>query len=93
MKAKRGRSPHRLAYASALLALTLSTSAFAQGLVPTNFFNAPIDASAPAAVEANTLTFDSTTNVITASGDVVLSQGGYTMTGQNLVYDRNTKAL
>ncbi len=91
--AKRGKSPRRLACASALLALALSTSAFAQGLVPASFFNAPIDASAPAAVEANTLTFDSSSNVITASGDVVLSQGGYTMTGQSLVYDRNSKAL
>jgi LPS-assembly protein len=93
MKAKRGKSPRRLACASALLALTLSTSVLAQGIVPQDFFNAPIDASAPAAVEANTLTFDSTTNIITASGDVVLSQGGYTMTGQNLTYDRNSRAL
>jgi LPS-assembly protein len=93
MKAKRGKSPYRVAFAGALFALALSTSAFAQGLVPADFFNAPIDASAPAAVEAGTLTFDSGTNIITASGDVVLSQGGYTMTGQNLVYDRNSKAL
>ncbi|WP_316360427.1 LPS-assembly protein LptD [Devosia sp.] len=92
-KAKRGKSPRRLACASALLALALSTGAFAQGLVPADFFNAPIDASAPAAVEANTLTFDSSTNIITATGDVVLSQGGYTMTGQSLVYDRNSRAL
>jgi LPS-assembly protein len=92
-QAKRGKSPRGLVYASALLALTLSTDVFAQGLVPADFFNAPIDAAAPAAVEANTLTFDSSTNVITASGDVVLSQGGYTMTGQSLVYDRNSKAL
>ena len=93
MKAKRGKSPRRLALASALFALTLSTGAFAQGLVPASFFNAPIDASAPAAVEANTLTFDSAANIITASGDVVLNQGGYTMTGQSLVYDRNSRAL
>nr|WP_295888799.1 LPS assembly protein LptD [uncultured Devosia sp.] len=93
MKAKRGKSPRRLVCASALLALALSTSAFAQGLVPTDFFSAPIDASAPAAVEANTLTFDSSTNIITANGDVVLSQGGYTMSGQSLVYDRNSRSL
>ena len=93
MKAKRGKSPRRLAVASALLVLALNTSAFAQGLVPADFFNAPIDAAAPAAVEASTLTFDSSTNIITANGDVVLSQGGYTMTGQSLIYDRNSKAL
>ncbi|HTO29466.1 MAG TPA: LptA/OstA family protein, partial [Devosia sp.] len=92
-KARRGKSPRRLACASALLALALSTSVFAQGLVPASFFNAPIDASAPAAVEANSLTFDSTTNIITANGDVVLSQGGYTMTGQSLIYNRNSRAL
>ena len=86
-------SPRRLAVASALLALTLGSSAFAQGLVPNDFFNAPIDASAPAAVEANTLTFDSGTSTITANGDVVLSQGGYTVTGQSLVYDRRSNAL
>jgi LPS-assembly protein len=93
MKAKRGISPRRLAWASALLALGLSSSAFAQGIVPRNFFNAPVDASAPAAVEANTLTFDSNANIITANGDVVLSRGGYTLTGDSLVYDRNSKAL
>lgn len=93
MKAKRGLSPRRLAVASALIALTLSPSTYAQGLVPPDFFNAPIDASAPAAVEADTLTFDSGTNIITASGDVVLAQDGYTMTGQNLVYDRSKNAL
>lgn len=92
-KAKRGVPPRRLAWASALLALTLSSSAFAQGLVPSRFFNAPVDAAAPAAVEANTLTFDSNTNIITATGDVVLSQGGYTLTGDQLVYDRSSNAL
>ena len=93
MKAKWGMAPRRLAVASALLALTLGSSAFAQGLVPTDFFSAPIDASAPTAVEADTLTFDSATNIITASGDVVLNQGGYTVSGQNLVYDRSNNAL
>ena len=92
-KAKRGMPPRRLAWASARLALTLTSSAFAQGLVPSRFFNAPVDAAAPAAVEANTLTFDSNTNVITATGDVVLSQGGYTLTGDQLVYDRNSNAV
>jgi LPS-assembly protein len=91
--AKWGRSPRRLACASALLALTLASSAFAQGLVPVDFFNAPMDASTAAAVEASTLTFDSTANIITATGDVVLSQGGYTMSGQNLVYDRTNGTL
>ncbi|SFD01191.1 LPS-assembly protein LptD [Devosia psychrophila] len=78
----------RLALASALLALTLTPSAFAQGLIPADFFNASIDPAAPTAVDADTLTFDSVANVITATGSVVLRQGGYTMAGQSLVYNR-----
>jgi len=85
--------PRRLAWAGALLACALGSPALAQGIVPPNFFNAPVDAAAPAEVEADALTFDSNTNIITANGDVVLSQGGYTLTGQRLVYDRSSKAL
>jgi LPS-assembly protein len=87
-------SPHRLACASAsaLLALTLTSGAFAQ-VVPTDFFSAPINSSDPSAIESNTLTFDSVNNIITASGDVVLAQSGYTLRGQNLVYNRTTQNL
>lgn len=92
-KAERVKSSRRLVFASAMLALTLSSGAMAQGLVPSNFFNVPIDATAPAAVEANSLTFDNRTGIITATGDVVVSQGGYTAKGQNLVYDRRNNAL
>ncbi len=91
--AKRGMSPRRLVLASALLALTLSPGVSAQGLVPVDFFNAPIDSSAPSTIESSTLTFDSVNNIITASGDVVLVQGGYTVTGDNLVYNRGTGEL
>ncbi|HEV7346291.1 MAG TPA: LPS assembly protein LptD [Devosia sp.] len=91
--AKWSMSPRRLACASAFSVFALCTGVAAQGLVPADLFNAPIDAAAPSAVEANSLTFDSERNIITASGDVVLSQSGYTMTGQNLVYDRNSRAL
>lgn len=92
-QAKSGKTLRRLALASALLACTAGSGAFAQGLVPTDFFNAPIDNASPAEVEANTLSFDSVRNVITASGNVILRQSGYTMTGQNLVYDRNSRDL
>ena len=80
----------RLACASAALALVATGGATAQGLIPSDFFNAPIDPASPSAIEANTLTFDNASNVILASGDVVLKRGGYTLTGQNLVYDRNS---
>ncbi|WDQ97997.1 LPS assembly protein LptD [Devosia sp. J2-20] len=78
----------RLASASAVVALMAATSVPAQELIPTDFFNAPIDPSSPSAIEANTLTFDQASNVILASGDVVLKRGGYTLTGQNLTYHR-----
>jgi LPS-assembly protein len=70
--------------------LLMAAPALAQGILPADFFNAPLDQSAPAAVEANQLTFNSDSNVITATGDVVVSQGGYTATGQDLVYDRSS---
>ena len=83
-KAKRGMPPRRLAWASALLVLTLSSSAFAQGLVPTRFFNAPVDASAPAAVEANTLTFDSNT---------ITTYDGARVTADSVDYDAALRRL
>lgn len=90
---KRGKSSRHLALASVLLALAMTSSGFAQGLVPPDFFNAPFDSAAPSQVEADTLTFDSARDIITASGDVVLRQSGYTMSGQNLVYERATGNL
>ncbi len=63
----------------------------AQGLVPADFFNTPIDPNAPTAIEADDLTVDAPSSLITASGDVVLGYGGYTIKGQKLVYNRLTK--
>ncbi len=62
----------------------------AQNLVPTDFFNAPVDPAAPTGVEAATLTFDVAKNTITASGNVILKSSGYIVTGDTLTYDRNT---
>lgn len=87
------RSSRRVALASALFALMSVSQVAAQGLVPTDFFNAPIDSAAPAEIAANALTFDSVNNVITANGDVVLRQGGYTLSGQSLTYNRATKDM
>lgn len=61
----------------------------AQGLVPQDFFSAPIDPSAPTAIEADELLFDSVNNIITARGDVVLRVSGYVLTGRELVYRRS----
>lgn len=81
----------RLAVASVVIATAFASGVSAQGLVPADFFTAPVDASAPASVEANSLVFDGATSIITATGDVVLVQSGYTLTGQNLIYNRTTK--
>lgn len=70
----------------------LCGSAAAQGLIPSNFFTAPQNPNAPMAVEAANLVFDNRTNTITANGDVILRQAGYTVTGNSLVYDRNSKS-
>lgn len=67
--------------------------AMAQGLLPQDFFSAPIDPSAPTAIEAEELVFDSVTNTITARGDVVLRISGYVLTGRELVYKRNEGAM
>lgn len=67
--------------------------AAAQGLVPQDFFSAPIDPSSPTAIEAEELVFDSVSNIITARGDVVLRVSGYVLTGRELVYRRNEGAM
>lgn len=81
----------RLASASALFVIVLAGGAAAQGsggLLPMDLFNAPIDPAAPVGVEANSLVFEANTSTITANGNVVLKQDGYTVSGQNLVYNR-----
>jgi LPS-assembly protein len=72
------------------MGIALAGGAMAQGLVPANFFNAPIKPGAPTSVEADDLSFDGNTNIITASGNVVVSRGGYKVSGDHLVYNRLT---
>jgi LPS-assembly protein len=83
----------RLATASAAFLLALTGGAWAQGLIPTDFFNAPISSRAPAAVEADSLVFEGASDTIRAQGGVVLRQGGYTLTGDDLVYDRRANTV
>lgn len=87
------RSSLRLACASATLCVLVAPGAFAQGLVPADFFNAPVDPNGSTAVESVKLSFDAPTDIVTASGDVVLKYDGYTLSGDNLVYNRRTKDL
>ena len=83
----------RLASASAVVVMLAISGVAAQGLIPADFFNAPIDPSAPSEIEANTLSFDPAADTIRANGDVVLRRGGYTLTGQDLVYQRASGEL
>ena len=76
--------------AIASLSLAAAGPASAQLLVPENFFNAPVDPSAPTEIEAEELVFDSVNNVITARGDVVLRLSGYVITGNELIYRRES---
>lgn len=86
-----GRTLTLVAFGALLLGVSVAP-AFAQ-LVPADFFNAPIDPTAPTDVEADRLVFDAASNTISASGDVVLGLDGYVLTGQNLVYDRTNGTL
>lgn len=83
----------RALLASAALCLLPAVPALAQNLVPANFFNAPVNPNGNAGVEADTLTFDARTNVIRASGDVVLSYEGYVVTGTALEFDRRSNSV
>jgi len=85
------RSSLRLLTAGLLVACALTPAAMAQGLVPADFFNAPIDPAAPTGVEANNLTLEAATGMINATGDVVVTLGGYKVSGQTLVYNRNNR--
>jgi len=80
----------RLMAVSTMLSLPLAGGAIAQGIVPADLFNAPMDTAGGIAVEANSLVFEASTQTITAQGDVVVRNGGYTATGQNLVYNRGS---
>lgn len=83
----------RALLASVSLCLLPAVPALAQNLVPDNFFNAPVNPNGNAGVEANTLTFDARTNVIRASGDVVLSHEGYVVRGETLEFDRRSNQV
>ncbi|WP_244640332.1 LPS-assembly protein LptD [Devosia pacifica] len=82
----------RLALTAALAAAGVAPSA-AQGLVPEQFFNAAVPSGSPTTVEADTLSFNLDSGVIEARGDVVLSVGGYSAQGAQVVYDRRSGAV
>ncbi|ODT66178.1 MAG: hypothetical protein ABS75_28615 [Pelagibacterium sp. SCN 63-23] len=75
------------------LSLLGAVPAYAQSLVPPDFFNVPVDPSASTAVEAEVLVFDSASNTITARGDVVVRANGYTLTAEDFVFERSAGEL
>lgn len=83
----------RALLAGAALCLLPVAPAVSQNLIPDNFFNAPVNPNGNAGVEADTLTFDARTNIIRASGDVVLSYEGYVVTGTTLDFDRRSNQV
>ena len=85
------RNKLRLAAASVALLCALGGAAMAQGLVPADFFSAPVDPNAPTTVEADNMQVDAPSSLITATGDVVLGYGGYVIRGQKLVFNRQTR--
>jgi LPS-assembly protein len=74
--------------AIAILWLANAGAASAQLLPPGFFDKAPLAGEGQAAVEADTLSYDATTGVITADGRVVMSQDGYNVQGESLVYNQ-----
>jgi len=96
MRGRRGMSiewSQRLAAAGVAAFAALAAPAMAQGLVPERFFNDPVQPGGQASIEANTLTVDSQSGLITATGDVVYTYQGYTLRGDRLVFNRRTSDL
>jgi len=79
--------------AGALLGSAVPHPAAAQGLVPADFFNAPLSPDGTAGVEADELVFDAATGVIRAAGDVVLTYQGYVVEGESLVFNRRSNEV
>jgi LPS-assembly protein len=79
--------------AVAILCLGFPTLASAQ-LLPSGFFDrAPMVGEGQASVEADMLSYDAKSDVVTAEGGVALSYGGYDAHGEKLVFDRRAGAL
>lgn len=80
----------RLGLAASVIALGtgLGTPALAQ-LLPSGFFDvAPMQGTGGAEIEANSLQYNADTEVITASGGVVLRYRGYVAKGDRLIYNQ-----
>lgn len=92
---QRGRSAARRGWAllaTLLIPLLLATPAQAQ-LLPADFFSKIPAPGSPAAVEANTLSYDARTDVISATGRVAMEYDGYTIACDVLTYNQASGRL
>jgi LPS-assembly protein len=83
----------RLLLGAAATWLCLAAPSLAQDgqLLPTGFLNISETASGGAQIEADYLSYNAETDVITAQGDVHLIYGGYDTRGDRLVFNQRTK--
>jgi LPS-assembly protein len=75
-----------------VLAAALSSPASAQFL-PEGFFTRLPEPGAPAQVEANTLNYDAISDVISATGRVVMSYSGFTLACDSLRYEQGSGSV
>src|SRR5690606_27581464 len=74
----------------ALLAQVLLPAAANAQFLPEGFFTNLPEPGAPAEVEANTLNYDAISDVISATGRVVMNYSGYRLSCDKLSYDQGT---
>ena len=73
--------------------LALSAGDASAQFVPENFFDSVPAAGAPAEVEANLLSYNATTDVISAQGRVIMRYSGYRLECDALRYEQGTGAV
>ncbi|MCQ8781382.1 LPS-assembly protein LptD [Mangrovibrevibacter kandeliae] len=87
------RSAAHLAGTLAVVLVTLALPAHAQPSV-TNFgSNVDVPKDAQMFLEADTVTYDSDTGIVTASGGVQIDYGGYKLVSREVTYNQKTKRL
>lgn len=81
------------AIAAGTVFAVLTISPATAELLPRSFFDDVPTPGGPARVEANSLAYDAKSDVITASGKVVMSYGGYLLECDQLRYEQGSGAL
>ena len=80
--------------AAGFLALLMAALPAEAALLPPGFFDMQVNpGQGPAAVEADRLSYDGVSDLISAEGDVTLSYQGYTIRADRLTYNQRTGEL